>query len=247
MDTHKTKKISVPFTQVANSVLQDNNLSLKAKGLFAYIYSKPDGWDFSYVRMAEEHKESKNTILSVIQELEKQGYLKRKRLSTGRIEYHLTFEPKPIPKSWARAEPLTQTPNLGHISNKDIPTNIDSNINNTSITYETKNEVPKVEVNDFFEKVTAGGEDFQIMVSKMAELTKLPPAMVASELKHFTIHWTERNKTGTKMRWEIEKTFEIRRRLVTWFNNKKTNFGRNKGGQNGTLEKYQVGSFSRNN
>jgi len=31
------KKDKIPFTQVSNAVLYDNNLSFKAKGLYAYL------------------------------------------------------------------------------------------------------------------------------------------------------------------------------------------------------------------
>jgi len=44
-------------------------------------------------------------------------------------------------------------------------------------------------------------------------------------LDKFVNYWTEKNKSGTKMRYEIEKTFEISKRLATWsardFNNNK--------------------------
>ncbi len=42
---------------------------------------------------------------------------------------------------------------------------------------------------------------------------------IISEVSKFIDYWTERNKSGTKQRWELEKTFEIGRRLKTWFNN----------------------------
>ena len=35
-------------------------------------------------------------------------------------------------------------------------------------------------------------------------------------LQKFCDYWTEKNKSGTKMRYDLEKTFEISRRLVTW-------------------------------
>jgi len=44
---------------------------------------------------------------------------------------------------------------------------------------------------------------------------------VLSEVSKFFDYWTERNKSGTKQRWELEKTFEIGKRLKTWFNNAK--------------------------
>jgi hypothetical protein len=41
-------------------------------------------------------------------------------------------------------------------------------------------------------------------------------------LKSFCDYWTEPNKSKTKMRFELEKTFEIGRRLVTWSSRDKT-------------------------
>lgn len=35
-------------------------------------------------------------------------------------------------------------------------------------------------------------------------------------LMAFCNYWTEKNKSGTKMRYELEKTFEISKRLATW-------------------------------
>jgi hypothetical protein len=35
-------------------------------------------------------------------------------------------------------------------------------------------------------------------------------------LQKFCNYWTEKNKSGTKMRWELERVFEINRRLATW-------------------------------
>lgn len=39
------------------------------------------------------------------------------------------------------------------------------------------------------------------------------------EVKKFALYWTEPTKSGRKVRWETEKTFDIKRRLVTWMNN----------------------------
>lgn len=41
--------------------------------------------------------------------------------------------------------------------------------------------------------------------------------MCRREIAKFISYWTEPNKSGTKQRWEIEQTFEISRRLTTWF------------------------------
>jgi len=122
------RKEGIPFTQVANSVLNDKSLSLKAKGLYGYLYSKPEGWDFNYIRIAEDTVETKNTVLKVIHELEQSGLLKRTRLSTGRVVYQLCIEPLTNNRVEGLNTPLTKKasdqkslrPNIGQISNKDI-------------------------------------------------------------------------------------------------------------------------------
>lgn len=139
------KKQSIPFTQVANDVLSDKKVSFEAKGLYAYLYSKPDGWNFNYIRIAEDTKESKNTVLKILHELEESGYLIRHRLASGRMVYQIIFPPiKPLTKSRVEGKkPLTkkatdqnsQVGVLGHISNKDG----ESNKENTS----NKEELPE--------------------------------------------------------------------------------------------------------
>lgn len=83
------RRIDVPFAQVAREVLNNKNLSLKAKGLYAYLYGKPITWDFSSVRMAKELKESRNGIMPLLRELEEIGLLERKKQKDGRMEYLL--------------------------------------------------------------------------------------------------------------------------------------------------------------
>lgn len=50
----------------------------------------------------------------------------------------------------------------------------------------------------------------------------IPEQIAMSELKRFISYWTELNSTGKKQRWQMEKTFEVRRRLATWFSNVKS-------------------------
>jgi predicted DNA-binding transcriptional regulator len=88
--------MNVPFTQVANHVLQNPNLSAKAKGLYAYLFSKPQGWDFAVSRIAKEFSDGERSIRSGLQELESHNLLKRKKTPTGQVDYILTFiEKKP--------------------------------------------------------------------------------------------------------------------------------------------------------
>jgi len=60
-----------------------------------------------------------------------------------------------------------------------------------------------------------------------------------NELDKFISYWTELTKSGNKQRWELEKTFEVKRRLATWLdhflkynNNKVLGNNNNKGNSN---------------
>ena len=44
-------------------------------------------------------------------------------------------------------------------------------------------------------------------------------------VKDFFEYWSELNKSETKMRWELQTTFQISKRLVTWLKNEKPKFG----------------------
>jgi len=67
------------FTIIVNSVFQSKNLSLKSKGLLGYMLSLPKDWDYSIKGLVLKLKEGEKTIKSILNELEEQGYLIRKR------------------------------------------------------------------------------------------------------------------------------------------------------------------------
>jgi hypothetical protein len=49
---------------------------------------------------------------------------------------------------------------------------------------------------------------------------------IKKEMLKFISYWTEPTKSGKKQRWQTEKTFEISRRLSTWFS-RSNNFNKN--------------------
>jgi len=49
---------------------------------------------------------------------------------------------------------------------------------------------------------------------------KIDNDILEREIEKFILYWTEPNKSGTKVRWELQKTFDVKRRLRTWFENK---------------------------
>ena len=61
------------------------------------------------------------------------------------------------------------------------------------------------------------------------------------EIDNFIGFWTERNDSNTKMRFELQQTFDISRRLATWVKNNK-DWKINKKGKNERKEMHFTGS-----
>jgi hypothetical protein len=89
--------IADKFGTTPHSVLYNKDLSLRAKGLFGYMQSKPDGWDFSADRIARETREGRAAILSAMKELETAGHLERRTFQNehGLWEWEHTLYIKP--------------------------------------------------------------------------------------------------------------------------------------------------------
>lgn len=74
------------YTTMCNTHLRDKSISLKAKGLLSMMLSLPDKWHYSVKGLEGICKESKNTINSVLNELEDNNYLvRRRRYCNGKI------------------------------------------------------------------------------------------------------------------------------------------------------------------
>lgn len=103
-----TKAEKIPYTIVANAPMFDARLSLKAKGLYAYMYAKPEGWDFAAKRIAKESDDGRLAVLSAMRELVAAGYVTKRRLGSGRIEYVLWCNPQSSNRTEAKHESCPQ-------------------------------------------------------------------------------------------------------------------------------------------
>ena len=64
------------FTQISNSALRKKELSLKARGLLAYMLSFSDEWDFSVSHIVRESGEREKSVRAALSELEAAGYVR---------------------------------------------------------------------------------------------------------------------------------------------------------------------------
>ena len=71
---------------------------------------------------------------------------------------------------------------------------------------ESKEKEIKEKENKIEERKIAFGHSLKIFESQYSK----------QMLTDFFRYWAEKNKSGTKMKWELEKTFEVELRLLTW-------------------------------
>lgn len=88
-----SRKPDAPYGWEPREMIFSDDLSLKAKGLWLYINTKPVGWEFSSVRIAKEIQEGERSIRHTLQELIDKGYLVRHKFADGRVDYELLVKP----------------------------------------------------------------------------------------------------------------------------------------------------------
>lgn len=102
------------YTVMSNQHLRDQALSLSARGLMSMMLSLPDDWDFSIAGLSTLCKEGAQVIRRCLAEMEKAGYLTRKRVNSGNghfaYEYTLTEYPATACASPCNGKPHTALP-----------------------------------------------------------------------------------------------------------------------------------------
>lgn len=215
----KLKKEEVGFAQVKNEVLNDPKLSWKAKGIFGYIYGKPDDWDFSVERAANDSTDGPKATRSGVKELEKAGYLTRRKLGDRRMEWFVTYKPVGqnglLSTSQNVNETKRQSDETADISNKDLNTNTDLEKN--------KEEALQKKKFKFVEDLNKAMQGATIKPDKI------------EELRNFVRYWTEPDKNwekqkDPKIKYDHEQTWDMKLRVAKWFRNveKWGNKGENK-------------------
>ncbi|MBR1483229.1 MAG: helix-turn-helix domain-containing protein [Ruminococcus sp.] len=160
------------YTVMSNHHLRNTALSLKAKGLMSLMLSLPEDWDYTLKGLACICKDGVDSISGAIKELERHGYLSRKRLRLpngrlGDIEYTIHEQPEnPVTESNRpkrenpkqvnpnQVNPVLETPILATpIQAEPVlakPTQLNTNQSNTE---EIKDKIDKIGVRAYRELI----------------------------------------------------------------------------------------------
>ena len=69
------KNAENPFVMIDRRIFENDGLSLKAKGLFGYLLSRPDNWTICMADLVKRTKDGKDSVNSALDELIESGYV----------------------------------------------------------------------------------------------------------------------------------------------------------------------------
>jgi hypothetical protein len=140
---------------------------------------------------------SKPTVLKFFELLENDGMITRKIVGKGNRRKHLLSV-----VNWAKfqqmeTENFTRTkPETLPERNPNIPPNNNDNKKNNEISVLSKIQ------KEFYDSLIPFSHEFD-----------------KTTLREFYDYWSEPNKSKTKIRWQMEKTWDTKKRLSRWVNN----------------------------
>jgi hypothetical protein len=77
---YRVARRSSPFTQIDRKTLQDNSLTFEARGLLAYLLSKPDDWEVRPGVVANDGGIGRDKLQRIVSELIEARYMRRERV-----------------------------------------------------------------------------------------------------------------------------------------------------------------------
>lgn len=213
------------YKNVPRELVFDKALSDRARFVYVFMACKPNDWNFFLEPMAKEIGYSVDTLRKYINELIESGWVEKGEQQTekgkfGATEYVIKATKKTDTENFRHGEIPTRkipdTENSRHGENPTL-TNID-NKQNKEFNKEKDREkeigalapTPKQKNTESLEKRK---NNF------IETLTEYRTIYGNEMVDDFISYWTEPNKSKTKMRFELEKTWDVARRLSTWCKN----------------------------
>lgn len=186
----KIKKVyQKRFTTVDNIVLNDTNLSWKAKGLFVYLWSQADEWDFYETEVVKHSTDKIASLKSGLKELEQQGYLKRqrKRDDKGHLKGNeWILSDNPMLENLMLDNPMLDNPMLENRTLTNTNNNNTNNNNNNITTTTGPTEIGSIY--EFWESNVGSlspylYEEIQAIYDDWKEVSKQPKEMILESIK----------------------------------------------------------------
>lgn len=175
------KKLQKAFTQISNNIINDNNLSMQAIGLFCYLWSKPDDWEYYKTEIMKRFNCGETALNTALKLLEENNYLfiTRSRGNDGKFTKSIWYLSddgnakddieKPSDDKPHKEEPPVEKPHIEnpHVDNQDllIYNNTNKYINKKEVTNKKNKSKKDFDLPDFIDAILF--DDFLDMRKKI--------------------------------------------------------------------------------
>ena len=157
---NRIKNKTENFTIVSNEVFKRNDVSARAKGLYAYIMTLPDDWKIYKQEIFTHFSEGKNALDSAFKELERLGYISKEKAKNEKGQF--------VGWDYTIYESATEDIETDRMENRvsDLPKSVNGQLLNTDSLQNTEKQ--STEKQEFFDN----GELNQIFLDFIADRKK---------------------------------------------------------------------------
>lgn len=186
---------------------------------------------------------TRSTISNRVKKIKAEGYIET-MLKTEKLYVRMTEKSDDLyfqPVRLNEQSDKTVSNNERHCSPKRTETVSNNEPNSNTITISdtktkessakapTPKEIAEKFFNDVYilvnlpkgEKPPDEQKELVDLLHTMHERNNIAKGILWAQIKEFCAYWNELNQTGTRKRWQMQKTFEVGRRLKTWFDRAK--------------------------
>ena len=123
---------------------------------------------------------------------------------------------------------------MGTVPNNIIDNNIDNNIEGEADASDTQTAKVKLTLEGEEEKEKKVAPKKEKDIAEREQEFRLAASIYNATygeqlVKEFCDYWTEPTTGGKKLRWEMQKTWDLKRRLATWYSNEQKFYGNRRG------------------
>ena len=127
-------ELVVPFTMIPNEILNDPNLSLKQKGMIAYLISLPKGWTIYKNELESHFTDGRESISNAIEDLVELGFISKEEnpKESGKFS-GFTYTVLPL-RVFRNGSTATVNPQLINTNNSNtLFSNVDSKLSTAEL------------------------------------------------------------------------------------------------------------------
>ncbi len=198
-----------PFVQVDRGIVENPKLSWKAKGLMAYLLSRPDDWRIMMADLEKRSTDGSTAIRSALIELRDAGYaqLDRARCEDGTLEgtfWNIYETPRPLNGDESKVTEIevsrkTVKPNYGqsNTTNKDRKNNKDIGARPRNLLFDA---LCAVDMSDPVEASKASGGRVGKALSQIKRMTpEATPEEIVRRATNYRASWPNVALTATAL------------------------------------------------